>query len=136
LLALWLAAFWLPLTMHCQLASLKICCVFGSCCEAGSCCEDQSKCKDLACCSDAPDDHCGVCKIVESGNYFVTKASPKAQLASGEWLTPPAPVAYRYVLPPPLPALTESTGAPPGWNRIWQFVFRTAPVPRAPSAQC
>lgn len=136
LLALGLAVFWLPLTMHCQLAGLKICCAVGSCCEEGSCSEDRSGCKDSSCCGDAPDCHSGVCKIVESGNYFLKKTATAVPVASYGLLVVSAPEACRGLMPPPVVTLSESTGAPPGWNRIWQFVFRAAQVPRAPSAEC
>ena len=133
LLALWLAAFWLPMTMHCQLASLRLCCVAGSCCETGACGGEPGACHNPACCGESPASHSGACKIVEGGNYFLKRALLVMPVATVERLDAPAPPDDWHRLPPVL-TLSANTGAPPGWDRIWQFVCRAAAAPRAPSA--
>ncbi|MEI7909151.1 MAG: hypothetical protein WCK77_05905 [Verrucomicrobiota bacterium] len=134
LFALWLAALWLPLTMHCQLAGLKICCTVGTCCEVQPCAENEAKCNDPACCGVAPDSHSAVCNIVETGNYFSNMAPQSVPAASSAVIAAPVLHAARRDLSLVATAVTEATGAPPGWSRVWQFVLRAAPAPRAPSA--
>jgi len=123
LLALGLAALWLPLTMHCQLASLD------GCDAAALCCENHCGCSGSGDCQSA------VCTVIETGNYVVKRDLLCAPAASCEALTGWEPVACRRLLTPAI-ILNEATGAPPGWQRVWQFVFRAAPAPRAPSAVC
>ena len=135
LLALWLAAFWLPLTMHCQLMSLKICCAAGTCCEESLCGEGAGDCSERCACHEAPGCHSDGCKIVESGNYFLKNSSPVVPVASADAATTADLPGDDGRLPEAL-VLTESTGAPPGWSRVWQFVCRAALAPRAPSAVC
>lgn len=135
LLALWLAVCWLPLTMHCQLASLRSCCDDSACCEGQACGTNPGCCQGRASCGGASECHSGVCKIVESGNYFFETASKATPMACWGCGDSPAPMACRRLLPPVV-NLTEATGAPPGWSRVWHFVFRAAPAPRAPSAVC
>jgi hypothetical protein len=124
LLALVLAALWLPLTMHCQWAD----CTNSHemlCCDVG-----HSGCSGCGGCGDC---HSDVCKIIETGKYFLKKANlsvPPASFVACGSLEPQACLR----LPPPVVSLTEATGAPPGWNRAWQFVFRAASTPRAPAA--
>ena len=133
-LALWLAVLWLPMTMHCQLAGMRICCAVGSCCEDDACAGEPDACHDVACCGNPSNHHSGTCKIVESGNYFLKKATLALPAAASVAATVgPAVPALRRGLPP-VATLTEATGAPPGWGRVWQFVFRAAVAPRAPSA--
>jgi hypothetical protein len=123
LLALWLAAFWLPLTMHCELAELK------GCCDATVCCADDSCCSDAHhCCAD-------LCKIIEKGNYRTNEAPVLVPMASMDWIDLLESIDFRSY-PDPAVALNEATGAPPGLSRGWHLVFRTAPAPRAPSAFC
>jgi hypothetical protein len=123
ILALWLAALWLPLTMHCQLASLD------------DCHEAAAGCTNHCGCSDGGDCQSEVCKAIETGNYPVNKdllLVPTASCESLGWLEPVAGQRLLTVAATP----GESTGAPPGWGRIWQFVFRAALAPRAPAALC
>jgi len=135
LLALWLAALWLPMTMHCQLAGLKLCCTFGACCEEGACDEDQAICNNPCCGGGATDCLSGVCKLVETGNYFLKRLPLAVPLASADWMDVPELLDWRRMLPS-VAVLSEATGAPPGWNRVWQFACRAALAPRAPSAVC
>lgn len=123
LMALWLAVCWLPLTIHCQLASLP------GCDEMSFCCENHCGCSGSDDCQSA------VCKVIETGNFVVKRDVLSAPAASCVPLDGWQPVAVRrQVLPAAI--LSEATGAPPGWHRVWQFVFRAAPAPRAPSAAC
>lgn len=121
MLALWLAALWLPLTLHCPLAGL-ICSG-----ESAGCCEQHCGC------SHSGDCHSDVCKIIESGNYIPNKATLPMAPAFWIGIESLAPMDGRHPLPL-LTTLTQATGAPPGWTRVWQFVFRAALAPRAPSA--
>lgn len=133
LLALWLAALWLPMTMHCQLASLRIWCGVESCCKGDACVEEPGACHDPGCCEGPSEHHSGVCKIVEAGNYFLNKPSLALPVAAADGISIPALADGWNGLPLVL-TLTEATGAPPGWGRVWQFAFRAASAPRAPSA--
>lgn len=125
-LALWLAAFWLPLTMHCQLTRLL------SCGEHDACSEVAAYCQDHSCCGEVCPHELNVCKVIEAGHYFLKKSSSLVTWDGSALLDPNT----SQHLSPALVILNESTGAPPGWNRVWQFVFRAAPAPRAPSAVC
>lgn len=112
--------------MHCQLAGFKDCREMAVCCD--------SHCG----CSGGGDCHSDACKIIESGNYFLKKVLVSAPTATYAWigaLETPETLANRRP-PAPVATLSAASGAPPGWNRIWQFVFRAAPSPRAPSALC
>ena len=122
LLALWLAALWLPLTMHCQLVSLMNCGEGDTCSKVGAM-GQAHYCNGEACHHESD-----TCNIIESGNYFLNKpASQAASDSTGSLVH----VDSRSLLPP-VAILNATTGAPPGWNRIWQFVFRAAPAARAP----
>ncbi|MEI8037230.1 MAG: hypothetical protein WCJ14_02465 [Verrucomicrobiota bacterium] len=121
LLALWLAALWLPLTMHCQLAALH------GCDEASLCCQNHGGC------SGGDDCQSDVCNSIETGNCVVNRDLLTAPAPSCEPIGWSEPVTRPRGLTSP-PTLSETTGAPPGWNRVWQFAFRAAPAPRAPSA--
>ena len=128
-LALWLAAFWLPLTLHCELTGLL------SGCATQSCHEDNCGFDNHSCCGEGTE--CGtlVCKILKTGNYRLDDATV---------VVPVGPISIPFIhelfehriFSAPLAVLDESTGAPPGCLRSWQFVFRAAPAPRAPSARC
>jgi hypothetical protein len=109
--------------MHCQLAGFK------SCSEMSICSENHCGCSGSGeCPSDA-------CKIIESGNYFLKKILLSAPTVSFAWIGTIEPMVGRRSLAP-VATLNAATGAPPGWDRVWQFVFRAAAAPRAPSAVC
>jgi len=129
LLALWLAALWLPMSMHCQVAGLMACCGDQACCEGQACGNGHS------CCGESSDCHSGVCKNIDHRNYLLKKTTPMVPVASSAWCAALEPNTWRHLLPP-LATLTPSTGAPPGWHRVWQFVHRAAAAPRAPAAFC
>ena len=123
LLALVLAAIWLPLTMHCQLAGLKSC-------------NEPSLCSGNHCgCTDDGDCQSTVCKIIETGKYFSEKPTLSVPAASFDGMLLAEAVDGPHMRMP-VASLNASTGAPPGWGRVWQFVRRAAHAPRAPSAVC
>jgi hypothetical protein len=128
-LALWLAAFWLPLTLHCELAG-----IFGGC-AMETCCEDHSGFDNHSCCGE--DGQCGtiVCKVLKTGNFRLDDATISIPAAVADC---PAFQDFHELQsgPAPVELLDETTGAPPDRLRTWQFVFRAAPAPRAPSARC
>ena len=118
-IALLLVALWVPLTTHCDLARLPGFEFLACADQAGS-----PPHSDKDCTTDA-------CAVVESGSYLIEEQP----------LTLPAPVLL-LVFVTPLTAdeldtsprdldLTDS--APPEHSHIWQFSFRTALPPRAPS---
>lgn len=125
-MALWLAAFWLPLTMHCQLTGSL---AGGTHCdEVAGCCQGPGDCREGPC-------HLSICKTIETGKLRLNELSVSVPAASLIWTDRHGAVALRR-LGPLEATLSEATGAPPGLDRIWQFVFRAAASPRAPSARC
>ena len=90
-------------------------------------------CEGVCGCSDDGDCHSDACKIIESGNYFLKKSLVWVPAASSVGTRSLEPVDCRCLWTP-VAILSAATGAPPGWNRIWQFVYRAAPAPRAPTA--
>lgn len=122
-MALLLAAVWLPLTMHCHLARLEICGGLSNCCEDHSCSDGGCDCAS------------DICKVIEAGLYSSERRPLMLPVAAIEFLDPASPVDFRS-LPPPLPAIPAATSAPPGCSNAWQFVFRAALAPRAPSVDC
>lgn len=115
----WLA-LWVPVTMHCALETVPAFSFLQCCCG-----EDESESQDHDCTDD-------FCKAVESGLY---KIEDNPALVSG--LTAGlALVAWHWVAQPPAePALNfiAVSSAPPELARFWQFSYRTALPPRAPS---
>jgi hypothetical protein len=120
LTAMVLLALWVPVICHCELERLPgfkflVCCAH----------PDLAPHQDNDCEEDG-------CAVVESGLYRSEECS----------VTLPAPVplltAFQQLLEPVLPELRpvrEATGsAPPELVQAWQFSFRTALPPRAPSA--
>ena len=114
-----LVALWLPVSVHCQLEQLPGL-EFLSCCDH----EDTT--------APHPDDDCegDGCAVVESGLYKTEERQnsltapnfPPVQSSSVRMTSAPAAVL----------ALVHGT-SPPELSRIWQFSFRTALPPRAPS---
>jgi len=124
LLALLLAALWLPLTMHCQLARLDIASVLSDCCDDHSCAGGDCDCQS------------DVCKLIEAGHYDLKRTSTSLPVMAVDWLGSLEFLTWRPSLAKPVAVRAESTGSPPEWGRVWHFVFRAAPAPRAPSAVC
>jgi hypothetical protein len=118
-MALLLAVLWLPIATHCDLANLPGL-EFLACCDHS----DVAPHQDENCRQDA-------CDVVESGNYKVEERP----------VSVPAPALLAVFLLPLVPdnppALQASpniaTSTPPELPQRWQFVFRTALPPRAPS---
>lgn len=116
ILALVLVTLWVPITSHCPLESLP---------GLGF----------LQCASGTPSDNdCSedACQALESGAYKVE---------SNRTVVPPTVLCVAWL--GWLPVVTdspggasgqgESTSAPPELSQTWQFSFRTASSPRAPS---
>ena len=118
-IALLLLALWVPVSMHCTLETMPTFSFLQCCCgedegqqQAGDCEED-------------------VCGAVESGCY---KIEDNPTLAAGlvvmlvlatDWVTEAASNAASLIEVPSTP--------PPELPRVWQFSYRTALPPRAPS---
>lgn len=114
-------ALWLPASNHCRLEPLPGL-AFLACCDHQ---EEATAHHDGDCDTDG-------CAAVESGFYKTT---------SGR-IQPPTPILLTAtlltVLPDetrvlPVSCLSHSTAAPPDNSGGWQFAFRTALPPRAPS---
>ena len=120
LLAALLLALWLPATLHCALEA-------AGCIRTEDCCDGHT---DRACTRDA-------CDTLEAG--FVTPAALHATLpqffavvaACRLFDSPSAPPAT--LLLPPGTGVTGTVAAPPEVARMWHFLVRAAPAPRAPS---
>ena len=119
-LLLLLAAAWLPLTSHCKLEALPGL-EFLQCADGQACHQDADVPNDGGCCS------------LEAAHYFLPSQQP--DVAPALLLALPAfesPLALVRGLPAPV-SLGILTAAPPDLPASWQFVFRTALPPRAPS---
>jgi hypothetical protein len=119
IVALLLAAVWLPVVSHCDLERLP-------------------GLEFLACC-DHPDaapheDECcrqGACAVVESGHYRVEEQPPAVPAPLLLFSFEPAPALAIPAAPPAGAGIRPP--APPELSRIWQFSLRAARPPRAPS---
>jgi hypothetical protein len=110
---------WASCMIRCELVSL-------ACSEADSCCDSAA---DKTPANPAPADHC-VCSLARTGGYIAAKtAVPLPLLAGIPLLTLPD-----YLdLPTPDGHASELIFSPPELVRSWQFSFRAALSPRAPS---
>jgi hypothetical protein len=118
-MAVLLALLWVPLTSHCDWEHLP-----GL--ESLACCDhaDTAPHQDQDCQTD-------LCASVESGNYKIEERSVSA----------PAPVLVAVAVVPLLASAPENPSAtvpatssvPIELPQLWQFAFRTAAPPRAPS---
>lgn len=123
LIALAVLALWLPATNHCRLELIPALQQFLTCCVH----EDSSAPHED---SDCETDNC---EAVEHGLYKTEKSQ----------VTAPAPLLLLVVDVPELaPAertvarpvdLARPAAPPPELSRVWQFSFRAAAPPRAPS---
>jgi hypothetical protein len=119
IIAVLLLALWVPVTMHCELeaavqSSLLQCC-----------CGDESAQRPANCADN-------VCSSVETGFYKVEEN----ENAIAPVLVFAVFVADIFDLPTPEPALHPATpepDPPPELPRSWQFSYRAALSPRAPS---
>ncbi len=125
ILALALVALWLPATLHCALEAAGLNGLF-------HCVNDLHAPCDHSAPSDIPVD---ACNVIEDASF-----KPAADTA-----TVPPPALHALLLDfvfgptalpltPPACGLTAQNSAPPEVARMWHFVVRAAPPPRAPSA--
>ena len=118
--AVLLLALWVPVTMHCALETMPGFSFLQWCCGV----DDTSE----------PDHDCSqdFCSAVESGFY---KIEDNPALTPGLALVP-AFAAWNWLAEPPAntaPDFIPASSAPPELPRFWQFSYRTALPPRAPS---
>ena len=114
-----LVVLWVPLTMHCRLEPLPGM-EFLACCPD----EDAAPHQDSDCDDDA-------CAVVESGSYKTENdlvAVPVPVLVPALFLTP---LLRLEVIPAVNHVAFEAS--PPELSATWQFSFRAALRPRAPS---
>ena len=107
-------ALWLPATFHCQLESIPGL-EFVRCSSDTS---NQSDCKDDGCCA------------VEKSQY---KSEQHRQTIPDFLPISSAPLLNQANTLPVGAGLGILTAAPPELVKTWQFAFRTASPPRAPS---
>lgn len=119
MLAILLATVWLPVTAHCLLLETASHFEFLACCSHESPTSDHEN----ECDTDA-------CSVVENAQYKSTFQ---------RLLVPPPSTLIAFERPAPLDT-TEAPGvatgqptSPPDLPARWQFTFRTALSPRAPS---
>ena len=115
-----LVVLWVPMTMHCSLESSLPGMEFLACCPD----EEGAPHQDSDCEDDA-------CAVVESGSYKTENnrvAVPTPTLVPALFLTPlPSLDAI------PAVDLVAFDASPPELRTTWQFSFRAALRPRAPS---
>jgi hypothetical protein len=118
--ALLLLALWVPVTAHCKLETLSGL-DFLACVEH----EDSVPHQDSDCQED-------VCASVESGNYRMEDNPPQILLPLAILVPAIIDQPAENSLPPQ-PTFSAVSFAPPELSKGWQFFFRTALLPRAPS---
>jgi hypothetical protein len=115
-----LLVLWVPVTMHCALETVPGLSFLQWCCGG-----DEAPQAAHDCSQDS-------CSVVESGFYKIEEnptiapglAALLALTDSDGFVEPPADAA---------PHFTPASSAPPELPRFWQFSYRTALPPRAPS---
>lgn len=118
--AMLLLALWVPVTMHCELEILPSFSFFQWCCGGDAAPEQDHGCNQ------------DFCSAVESGFYKIEDnptVTPALMLvlafAAWDWVAePPADTALD---------LLPASSAPPELPQSWQFSYRMALPPRAPS---
>lgn len=118
LVALAVLAVWLPASNHCRLEVLPLL-EFLACCPH----EESAPHEDADCETDG-------CETVENG-FYKTEDAPHAPAAPEQ--THLADALPAVVAPAEFPATVLAGPAPPELSRVWQFSFRAAAPPRAPS---
>ena len=113
LMSLILAVLWLPVTMHCALEVMPGL-EFLSCCGH----EDTTPHEDNDCGADA-------CAVVESGFYKLQDQEDVLCAVTELVISDARVTAFEPVV--------SATHPPLDLNAAWQFSFRAAPLPRAPS---
>jgi len=122
ILALLLLGTWFPCTVHCSLEMMA---------SAGPlpCC-DNAKVGSNSSQPPASPDHC-VCSWMKSGGYAFSKCAPLVSSPDDVLLVfTLSPLSEDSLTDLTLPKLIYS---PPKFTTSWQFSFRTALPPRAPS---
>jgi len=118
--ALIVLALWASCTIRCELVSLASS-------EADSCCDSAA---DKSSEEPVPANHC-VCSWVRSGGYISEKSAIPLPLPVG---LPLVPLPDYLEVPMPDSHASELTFSPPELLTSWQFSFRAALSPRAPSS--
>ena len=121
LIALLLAMCYLPATAHCLLEQA------GWFADSDGCCEDSTPTEDS---SSNPPSCVGGCCGIERDNYSTTSRNPALVFFPAELATSTLLVSSDEL--PPAKILPIDT-SPPDLPQAWQFSFRTALPPRAPS---
>jgi hypothetical protein len=118
--AMLLLALWLPVTMHCTLETVPGFSFLQWCCGEDECEQTPSNCGEE------------ICGEVESGSY---RLEENPNLAPGLVLLVAIADCDRITRPlaAPAPRLVPASSAPPELPRFWQFHYRMALPPRAPS---
>jgi len=119
MIALLLAMLYLPATGHCALEQT------GWFPSAGDCCEQATSATDSQ-----PSSCAGNCCPIENADYF----SPNKDRTSVVIVVvaPYVMVLALDILPKQSPPVSPGS-SPPELLKVWQFVYRTALPPRAPS---
>ncbi len=118
-MAVCLALLWLPMTSHCNLEHLRGL-EFLACCNH----EDTAPHQDKDCETD-------VCASVESGNY---KTEERAVTVPTQSLVATISALLLTAAPAiPSTSVIAISSVPAELPQRWQFAFRTAAPPRAPS---
>jgi hypothetical protein len=115
-----LVAVWPLITSHCSLEQLPGFGLFACADDAATDSHQDNDCETDGCAS------------VESGFYKTEDSHPTVptlQMTSFELLTTPLSCTEQFIRF----GRTDSSTAPPELSRLWQFSFRTALPPRAPS---
>ena len=119
-MTLTLAAFWLLATNHCKLEQIPGL-SFLVCCDH----EDAPPHQDNDCDTDG-------CAAVEGGFYKLEDSPPSVPAPVFIWVVSPVPALDEYARPA-FARSNFSTVAPRELSVMWQFSFRAAAPPRAPS---
>jgi hypothetical protein len=120
IVSLTVLALWATCTLRCEMEVLASSAAMSCCDEAG----DES--------NEAPTQpkQC-VCSFVQSGGFISEKSGVPMPLPHFALITPSALPQADDSLHTPAPA--ELISPPPELAKVWQFTFRTALPPRAPS---
>jgi len=118
--AIVLLGLWMPVTMHCLLEAMPAFSFLQCCCTADKGPQEPNDCADDA------------CSALESGLYKIEDNSALAPhpslLFALSTCDPGSPLPAERV-----PRLAPQSLAPPELPQFWQFSYRTALPPRAPS---
>ena len=119
MIALLVAVLYLPATAHCLLETAGWLPSGGDCCEQTPSAEGSST---IPCAS-------GCCPS-ENAAYFSPTSGGLSPLVAE---APGCAILLALEVLPNLPEVVPPECSPPELSKVWQFVFRTASPPRAPS---